>query len=357
MLRVINEIPSAELKGKKVFLRVDWNVPIKNGAVAETLRLDRSLPTIQYLQQVGAKIIIASHLSDPKASLQPMIDYVGQKVNLSGVTILPNLRTKKGEVKNDLKLSKEWAELADIYVNDAFSASHREHASVVGLPKLLPSYAGISLAAEVVALSAAFKPVKPLLVIVAGAKFESKLPVLEKFLPLAEHIFIGGALANLFLKREGYEIGQSFVDPQPPSITTLLRNGKVVIPEDVVVERAGELKEVLIDEVKSQDKIIDAGSATLKHLQELIKDANFIIWNGPLGVYEQGGDKGTAQLVKLLTARQTHTIIGGGDTIAAMDPTLTNYPHFFISTGGGAMLQFLATGTLPGIQALENSKN
>ncbi len=356
---VINELKSG-LAGKRVWLRTDWNAPLVNGhppaGGGELLRLERSLSTIKFLLKAGAKITLGSHLSDPKAKLQPMIDYVGRKVDLSGVTILPNLRSFKGETKNWPKLAADWAAKHDFYVNDAFSASHREHASIVGLPKLLPSYLGLSFAGEVTALNEVFHPRKPFLVIIGGAKFESKLPVLEKFLPLADKIFVGGALANLFLKREGYEIGQSFVDPKAPSITTLLRNGKIEIPIDLTIDRQGEKLIVLPDEMRQQDKIVDAGPKTLDRLAQLVKDANFILWVGPLGMYEAGYGEGTDGLAKLLAAASRpdrHTIIGGGDTVSAI-AHLKLFDRFtFVSAGGGAMLEYLATGTLPGLEALK----
>lgn len=352
MLPVINELKK-ELAGKKVWLRTDWNVPLVDGRVKESLRLDRSVPTIKFLLKAGAKVTIASHLSDPKASLRPMIDYVGKKVDLSGVTILPNLRASKGETKNDKKLAAEWAKGHDIYVNDAFSASHREHASIIGLPKLLPSYLGLSFAGELEALKEVGKPTRPFLAIVGGAKFESKLPVIDKLLPLADKIFIGGALANLFLKREGYEIGQSYVDPKAPSITTLLRNGKIEIPRDVVITREGKTLAVIPDEVRGQDKIVDAGPATLERLAQLIKDANFILWVGPLGLYEGGFGEGTDGLAKLIAASGKRSILGGGDTVTAITHLKLLDQFTFVSAGGGAMLEYLATGTLPGLEALK----
>ena len=358
---VINELKKG-LTGKRVWLRVDWNAPLVDGRAVESLRLDRSLATIKFLQKAGARITIASHLSNPKASLQPMIDYVGKKMDLSGINILPNLRASKGEMKNDPKLVAEWAKGHDLYVNDAFSASHREHASIIGLPKLLPSYLGLSFAGELEALAEVVvpagrqgRPTKPFLAIIAGAKFESKLPVIEKFLPQADKIFVGGALANLFLKREGYEIGQSYVDPKAPSITTLLRNGKIEIPRDVVITREGEKLTVIPDEVRGQDKIVDAGSATLERLAQLIKDANFVLWVGPLGLYEEGYDEGTNGLAKLIAESGKRSILGGGDTVTAITHLKLLDRFTFVSAGGGAMLQYLATGTLPGLEALETT--
>jgi phosphoglycerate kinase len=351
---VINELKK-ELTGKRVWLRVDWNAPLVDGKAVEPLRLDQSVATIKFLQKAGAKITIGSHLSNSKDSLQPMIDYVGKKVDLSGINILPNLRASKGEVKNDPKLAAEWAKDHDLYVNDAFSASHREHTSIVGLPKLLPGYLGLSFAGELEALAEVGQPIKPFLAIIAGAKFESKLPVIEKFLPQAGKIFVGGALANLFLKREGYEIGQSYVDPKAPSITTLLRNGKIEIPRDVVIAREGEKLTVIPDEVRGQDKIMDAGSATLERLAQLVKDANFILWVGPLGLYEEGYDEGTNELAKLIASSNKRSILGGGDTVTAISRLKLFDQFTFVSAGGGAMLEYLATGTLPGLEALKNS--
>jgi phosphoglycerate kinase len=313
-IKKLSDLKPEELKDKTVWLRVDFNVAIVNGVVTEGYRIDRSLETINFLKNNGAKIILATHLGEGTASLEPVVEYLKTKISLDGITILPNLRSNPGEESNSDELAHEWAASADIYVNEAFAASHREHASIVGLPKLLPSYAGFNFVAEVENLSKCFTPTHPALLIVGGAKLESKQPVIDKFKPLVDKILIGGKLVYEFLNNTDEQIVMS--------------------------------KEL----VRVEDKILDI--IITDEIKELVKNAKRIIWAGPMGMYDAGYAKGTLDLAEAVAQSEAESIVGGGDTIAAI-PAATLSQFAFVSTGGGAMLQFLATGTLPGVEALK----
>ncbi|MDO8183562.1 MAG: phosphoglycerate kinase [bacterium] len=312
MLPSIKDLKPADLSGKTVWLRVDFNAQY---------RIDRSLATIDFLRANGAKIILGTHLSDQTASLEPVINYLASKISLDGLTILPNLRTFPGEEANSEELAREWAASVDLYVNEAFAVSHRAHASVVGLPKFLPHYAGFNFMEEVEQLSRLFTPVHPSLLIVGGGKIESKQPVIDKFLVLVDKILIGGALVKVFLdNKNDTPVGEA---------------GKIIVPTELVREGEKIVDVIITDEIK-----------------KLVKNAKRIIWAGPMGIYDHGYPEGTLALAEAISNSNAESIIGGGDTIAAIPADLL--PKFtFVSTGGGAMLQFLATGTLPGIEALK----
>jgi phosphoglycerate kinase len=322
-----------DLAGKRVLVRVDWNDPIENGEVRDDFRIRKSLPTIELLQKVGAKVTLATHLEPDDASVEPLKKFLPQ-----GIELLPNLRLDPREKANDPGFAQELASKADVYVNEAFSVSHRNHASIVGLPKLLPSYAGLQFIEEVENLSKLFEPKHPFLFILGGAKFETKLPLLEKFIDKADSIFIGGALANDFFKARGMDVGSSLVSDKDYGVRDLLNTGKITIPSDTTL--AG-------------DRIVDAGPETLEHLIHKVSEAREILWNGPLGEYEKGHKQYTLELAKMLSESKAETIVGGADTLAAIKE-LNLYSRFsFVSTGGGAMIEFLANGTLPGIEALK----
>lgn len=315
----MRSITDAEnLGGKRVIVRVDWNVPLDyrsgQAVVVDDFRIRKSLPTLEYLKNAGAKIIIASHLEPAGASLAPFGGYVS-----SDMKILGNLRNNPGEAANSPEFAAELASLADIYVNEAFSVSHREHASIVGVPKLLPSFAGLRFVEEVEELSKAFNPPHPFLLILGGAKLETKLSLVEKFLDIADSIFIGGVMAKT------------------ASESTFATNSKVIFP-------AGDIA------------ALDSNEETLVMLKEKVKKSSLVIWNGPLGKYEDGYKKGTLSLAKIIAESGKESIVGGGDTLAAINELNILDKFSFVSTGGGAMLDFLATGTLPGIEALNNSK-
>ena len=351
-------IKNKNFKGKRVLLRVDFNVPLKNGKVSEDFRIKRTLPTIKLLQNKGVKIIILSHFGENKDSLRPVANYLKKRLKnfrfipaIFGKTLektvsrmengdilmLENLRTNPGEEKNDDDFAKKLASLGDVYVNEAFSVSHRKHASIVGIPKYLPSFAGLLFGEEVENLSRAFKPGHPFLFILGGVKFESKLGVLERFLKIADKIFIGGALANNFFKLKGIDINKSICD-EKVSIKKYLNNPKIVLPVDIK---------------KKDGVILDIGPKSVKELSYLIKKAKFILWNGPLGNFEEKRfAAGTFEIARLIAKSRAVSIVGGGETIAAAAKAGVIKKFSFVSTGGGAMLQFLAKGTLPGVEAL-----
>lgn len=357
-------IKNADVKGKRVLLRVDFNVVAKNGNIEENYRIKRVLPTIRFLKNNGAKIIIISHLSSKKGkSLRPVAEYLNKKfadfkTNFIGtldlsvlrnkigkmkdgdIVMLENIRLQNGEKTNDKNFTRRLAELGDIFVNDAFSVSHRRHASIVGITEFLPSFIGLLFEEETAALKTIFKPEHPFLLILGGVKFDSKLGVLDRFLNIADKIFIGGALANGFLKFKGEDIENSFFD-QSVDYKKYLGNEKIFLPADT----------------KRKNGIIcDIGPKTNALLRELIKEARFVVWNGPMGKVEEiGFDEGTEILAAAIAELSAKSIIGGGDTVSVVEKMGILDKFSFVSTGGGAMLEFLATGTLPGVEALKKS--
>ena len=364
-----------EVLGKKVFLRVDFNVPIEEGKVVDDYRIIKSLPTINWLREKGARVILASHLDEKSGvTLSPVGEYlqrhfvvkfVGEVVGEAtaeavasmgngDVVLLENLRQNPGEETNDETFSKALASLADIYINDAFAVSHRAHASVVGVPKFLPKYAGLLMDAEIKNLSSVFNPPHPFLFILGGAKFDTKLPLIEKFLSLAEHVFVGGALSNNIFKEMGYEVGKSLVSDGDFNIKNLLGDQRLIVPKDVeVMTESGEKLIRKTNEVQATETIYDSGPETLINLANLVKESKCVLWNGPLGNYEEGFIQPTIDLAKILAESGDKTIVGGGDTLAAISSSGVEDKISFISTGGGAMLQFLLDETLPGIEALK----
>lgn len=377
----MNKLPSItkikNLKGKRVILRLDFNVPIKNGKIVETMRIDRSIPTIQYLVKKKAKVIILSHLGkDGSESLKPIVAYLNKTMHVGfvpdfrtdaahgvvagmpegGVVVFENLRLDPRELSNDVKFGKYLASFGDIYVNDAFAVSHRAHASIVGIPKHLPSYAGFVIADEVKHLSLALTPKHPFLFILGGAKFDTKLPLFKKFLKSADHLFVGGILANDFFRDQGLEVGASVVDSYKENLAKLLKTGKIILPKDVVVTGPNKKATKPNSQVFKEEKIVDVGPQTIQTLAPIIKKAKLIVWNGPLGYYEGGFDRGTKMLLKEIAESKAVSIIGGGDTVAVVEKMGINEKISFVSTGGGATLDFLANGTLPGIDAIINCK-
>ncbi len=380
-MKFLRDIPT--YKGVRILLRVDFNVPMRNGVIADDFRIRVTLPTIEFLTSRGAKVVLISHAEANDGSnspLEPIVQHLrnlGIKVNFiknirnartiidgelkNGECVLvENLRMfGDGEKKNDKDFAKELASLGDVYVNGAFSVSHREHASVVSVPKYIPSYAGLQFEREVINLSKAFNPTHPFLFILGGAKFETKLPLIQKFSDIVDGIFIGGALANDFFKARGYETGKSLLsdgETTEKAITGFIDNPKLMVPIDVVVNIEKDVK--MPATLQVNDKILDSGPKTLQLLQSEINSAKLILWNGPLGYYEGGYTGPTLELAKMLseaTLRGAETIVGGGDTLAAIESLGIQDKFTFISTGGGAMLDFLAKGTLPGIEALNES--
>ncbi len=379
-MKTLRDIPN--LEGVKVLVRADFNVPVENGVVVDDFRIRAALPTVDFLLSKGAVVILMSHLEDNDGeylTLQPIADrlqklerpvtfikdyakayeIINTPASQGSCYLLENLRFFEGEKKNDKKFAQQLASLADIYVNDAFPVCHREHASVVGVPQYLPSYAGLQLEKEVANLSLAFKPSHPFLFILGGAKFETKLPLLAKFIEIADEIFVGGALAHDLFKVKGYEIGQSIVSKTDVDLSAFIKSPKLLMPIDVV-NQEGVSKAA--DSLEATDQIMDSGPKTVSMLKEKIESAKFILWNGPLGKYEGGFKQPTLEVAKMIgeatkkSLGKVISIVGGGDTIAATEELKNQSDFTFVSTGGGAMLDFLAKGILPGIQALEDSK-
>lgn len=367
------------LKGKRVVLRLDFNVPIKNGKIVETMRIDRAMPTVEYLVKKKARVIILSHIGkDASSSLKPVVQYLNKSMKVGfvpdfrteaahavvdglaegGVVVFENLRIDSREEENDPAFAKLLASFGDVYVNDAFAVSHRAHASVVGITKYLPSYIGFLIADEIKHLSMALKPKHPFLFILGGAKFETKMPLLKKFLKIADQVFVGGILANDFFHDEGLEIGKSFVDKYNFNLTPLLKKGKIILPTDVVVKNDDGKKSSVkhLNEISAEDNIVDVGPETIKSLAELLKKTKLVVWNGPLGYYEGGFDKGTIGLLNAITDSRAVSIIGGGDTAVVVEKLGIEKKLSFVSTGGGATLDYLVDGKLPALDAIMKCK-
>ncbi len=343
------------LRGKRVFLAIDLNVPIQDGKVVDDYRIARSKKTLDFLQQHNARTLLVSHRTNEDESLIPVYEEIKKlypivfaktleeartalaKAKNGSFVLLENIRQLRGEKENREAFAKEIASLADVYVNEAFSVSHRAYASVVGVPKFLPHYAGFLFEEEVRNLSKAFSPAHPFLFILGGAKTETKLPLLKKFLSIADTVFVGGVLANDVFKARGEPVGSSSVSVMAfPSV--LLHHPKLRVPCDVV---------------RSGDRITDAGEKTVADIRASVRAAKLVVWNGPLGEYENGFIAGTEGVARALAESGAETIVGGGDTLASIARLGIREKFSFVSTGGGAMLQFLADGTLPGIEVLQ----
>jgi len=373
-MKSIKELKS--LSGKKVVLRVDFNVPIKNGVVLDDFRIKKVVPTILFLQKKGAKVIIISHLGeDGSESLLPVsvkvkkyikdITFIGtpifsdeteKKVNSlknGEVVMLENLRSETGEKKNSPSFARALSRYGEIFVNDAFSVSHREHASIVGITKYLPGYAGLQFSIEIDNLSKVFNPSHPFLFILGGAKFETKIPLVKKFLRSADHIFIGGAIANDFFKVKGYETGSSLVGPSNFQVPLLLKAKNLILPIDVEVNKGSKNRFTNPNDVLPEENIVDIGPKSIEVLKDLISKSKFILWNGPLGKYENGFGGATEEVLKLISKSSATSVIGGGDTAAIISKLKIEDKFGFVSTGGGATLDFLSKGTLPGIRVLK----
>lgn len=365
------------LQGKKVLLRTDFNVPLgSDGKISkeEAGRIDASLETIKYLKKNGAKTIIVSHIGrDASESLRPVAEYLQGKVKVKfieghiqdfvheaidamkdgDIIMLENLRQDAGEVANGSSFARGLSRLADIYVNDAFAVCHRRHASIVGVPKFLKSYAGFLLHSEISNLQKVIKnPKKPFVFILGGAKFETKLPLIKKYIKIADQIVVGGALQNNFFKALGFEIGQSLSDDRRFNLGSLVKTKKIILPTDLIVSSSSGVRLTAPGDVKKNEKIVDIGPETINSIVDTFAKAKTILWNGPLGLYEEGFNESTITLAKALAKSKAYTVIGGGDTVVTLKELKIEKKINFVSTGGGAMLEFLQKGTLPGIDAL-----
>lgn len=355
-------------KGDVVILRVDYNLP--GNPEITSLRFLQSLPTINFLKDKGCKIIIISHRGKKEDSLLPFIDLLKQKqieasfcenpgvseikksIEENEIVLVENIRRNELEEKNDDSFAKDLSSIANFYVNDAFSVSHREHASIVGLPKYLPSFFGFGILNEIENLSIVSEnPEHPFLFISGGAKISTKVPLLKNFLDRADNVYVAGALANSFFEAQGFETGVSLAD-NPELAEPFLGRENLHLPVDVVVIGPNGTRERLLNEVTEDENIVDIGSKSMEQIFEMAREAKTILWNGPLGNYENGFDKTTNDLLAFLADVQGDVYLGGGDTLAILEKENSLGKYRFVSTGGGATLDFLAFGTLVGIEAV-----
>lgn len=372
-MQKLSDLKQADLVGKYVLLRGSLNVPLQNAQVFDDYRLEQLLPTINFLKNADAKIILIGHLGrELTDSLRPVYEHLAKQMPViwggrvdspefsearadlknGEVLLAENLRQDEREVENHLGLSEVLATLGDLYVNDAFADSHREHASIYGVAKLLPAYAGLAFEEEVEELSKALKPTSPSLFILGGAKFETKMPLLEKYLDLYDQVFVGGALLNDILLAEGNEVGKSLVSDVSLAGAAWLQNPKLIKAIDVVVRSDSGERICLVGEVQADEMIIDMGPETVAALAPVIASAETVLWNGPLGLYESGAEGSTHKVAEMLANSKAFSVVGGGDTVAAISDLGVADKLSFVSTAGGAMLTFLEKGTLPGVEVL-----
>lgn len=386
-------IKDIDVAGKKVFIRVDYNVPMdKAGNITEDTRIRATLPTLKYLLEQNAAIIIASHLGRPKGAVVPEFsltpvaerlsiligkevivapDCVGPEVealakNLKPgqILMLENLRYHKAEEKNDPEFSKQLASLADVAVNDAFGVSHRAHASVAGITAYLPAVAGLLMEKEIIFVGQTVaNPVHPFVAIIGGAKVSDKIGVIENLLKKVDTLIIGGGMANTFLAAQGYNIGKSLLEADKVELAKSLiviakdRGVNLLLPTDVVIADKfaadAQHKAVAVNAIDSEWMALDIGPDTAEIYAKALEDAKTVVWNGPMGVFEMDAfANGTETVAKAVAASSATSIVGGGDSIAALEKTGLSDKITHISTGGGASLEFLEGKVLPGIAAL-----
>ncbi len=371
-----------KLSGARVLVRVDFNVPLKGNKILDTRRIDASFKTIDVVLKKGGTPVLLAHLGkDGTESLRPVATYLSKiykivfvtedlmsahfaeilaQVPAKTVVLIENIRRYPGEESNDKAFAKRLALFGTYYINDAFSVSHRAHATVVGIPALLPSFVGATLQCEIDAESPVIEdPKHPFVFILGGAKFETKIPLIARFIKSADSIVVAGAILNNFYKVAGFEVGDSVVeDGYDIQIKKLLKDPKLLLPIDLMVLRNDKKKTVAVDEVQKGDIIADIGPRSVELISAKIAKAKLVVWNGPTGWYEKGFTKATTDLAKAINASKVSAVIGGGDTGAVIEKTLGDRANkkLFISTGGGATLDYLSKGTLPGIKALAKSK-
>ncbi len=391
----LKTLDTLDVDGKRVLVRVDFNVPLKNGTITDDSRIRATLPTLNKLLKNSATLILMSHLGRPKAPedksrMGPVAarlsELLGKEVRYTptdgpaseaqaafvadaepgSVTLLENTRFDSRETKNDPAMAKKLAEYADVYVNDAFGAAHRAHASTEGVAKLLPSAAGLLLARENEVLSKVLEhPEKPFKVIIGGAKVSDKMSVIERMLDLADDVLIGGAMAYTFFKARGGKVGKSLVEDDKLELARDLiekaeaKGVTLHLPQDSLCARA--IEEGTETEVYASDAIpddwlgLDAGPEAITHYQTVLHDAKTVLWNGPLGVFETPPvDTGTRAIAETVAGLDAYTVVGGGDSVAAVNASGVADDIDHISTGGGASLEFLEGKKLPGIDALND---
>lgn len=373
-----------DLAGKRVLIRADLNVPVKDGKVTSDARIRASLPTIEAALKQGAKVMVTSHLGRPtegeyneEFSLKPVVDYLKEKlsapvslakdylngvdVNAGELVVLENVRFNKGEKKDDETLSKQYAALCDVFVMDAFGTAHRAQASTHGVAKFADiACAGPLLSAELEALGKALdKPERPMVAIVGGSKVSTKLTVLDSLSKIADQLIVGGGIANTFIAAEGYSVGRSLYEADlVDDAKKLMEKCDIPVPTDVRV--ATEFSETApavlksANDIKDDEQVLDIGDVTAERLAEILKNAKTILWNGPVGVFEfPNFRKGTEVIAKAIADSDAFSIAGGGDTLAAIDLFDIADKISYISTGGGAFLEFVEGKKLPAVAMLE----
>ena len=388
----MRKIDQYNYDNKRVFLRLDLNVPVSEGKILDDTRINKIIPTIEYLLESNAKIIIASHFGRPKGEFEskysleflreelskklgqevlfcpeavgPVSESMANSLQSGQILLLENLRFYPGETKNDPKFAENLAKLADFYINDAFSCCHRAHASIAKITEFLPSAAGLLLSQEVESLSEyLLKPKKPMMAIIGGSKVSTKLDLLYNLINKVDYLVIGGAMANTFLKAQGHEIGTSLYEPELLDIAKdILKHGNLILPQDVVVAKAiienAENSIVDVKDIPKDKMILDIGPESSANINKLLQECNVVIMNGPLGVFEYfpfsvGTVTVAREIAKLTKAGQLISIAGGGDIVAALSAAGLFDQFTYISTAGGAFLEWLEGKSLPGLEALK----
>jgi phosphoglycerate kinase len=384
-------IRDVDWSGKTALVRVDFNVPMKDGRVADDTRIRAALPTLEYLRQHGARVVLLSHLGrpdgqpNPKYSLQPVADRLGEllktpvpfgqdcvgqpaqsavrAIGPGEVVLLENVRFHAEEEANDAAFAAALAKLGDSYVNDAFGTAHRAHASTEGLAHTLPAVAGLLMEKEIVSIGQALEnPKRPFVAIVGGAKVSSKLAVLNNLIDRVDRLLIGGGMANTFLKAEGLEVGRSLLEADlvPTARDLLSRGGKIVLPTDVVVTTDLKATEAptrteAATAVGPDDIIADIGPAATAAFDAEITRAGTVLWNGPMGIFEDPRfARGTLDVARTMAGSNATTIVGGGESVQAVEQAGVADKLTHVSTGGGASLEFIEGKVLPGVAALRH---
>jgi phosphoglycerate kinase len=400
--KIVTDLRAEALRGRRVLVRVDYNVPIENGVVMDDTRIRATLPTLQRLLEAGARVVLVSHLGRPKGqwrdelSLAPVAQHLGtllaapvrfvrdvvggdahaavDALPAGHVLVLDNVRFLAGEETNDPKLSEALAGFADVYVNDAFGTAHRAHASTCGVAEVMkqagrPAVAGLLMERELRFLGDALeRPQRPFTAILGGAKISGKIDVIESLLPRVDHLLIGGAMANTFFHALGLETGRSLVEPERVDMARQLlqrAGAKLVLPVDCVV--AGEPKPgvrtwlLARDEVPPEGAILDIGPKSVATFRDFVERSRTLLWNGPMGLFEipdfADGTLGVARAVADATASGAISVVGGGDTAAAVESAGLSSQVTHVSTGGGASLEFLEGRTLPGVAILDEKED
>lgn len=388
---VYRKLNDLAVENKRVLVRVDFNVPMVNGRITNDRRIREALPTIQELLKRKAAIILASHLGQPRTeedkklfSLAPIAQHLEQllenkvhfanacrgeetkkkasALNAGEILLLENVRFESGETKNDSTLAREWATYADYYVNDAFGTCHRAHASVAAITEFLPAAAGRLVEKELHHMIPVMKhPTQPFVVVLGGSKLSTKLKLLEKLLEKANHVLIGGAMVFTFYRAKGLHTGTSLVETEFVSkAKELLNSKKIILPIDVVVSESIDGtkggKTVLENSIPQNMMGVDIGQASIEVFRKYLSSAKTVLWNGPLGVFETPEfSKGTKEIAKILAGLTAITIVGGGDSAAAIGELGLEEQMTHVSTGGGATLEFFESGTLPALECLEKN--